>query len=166
MLVESGAVAVKMDDHLEGATRQALALDAIQKYLVLYRYVRHYSRKTQCEGVRGRELATLRHLCDAGPVTIGQLCDYLYISNSATSELVSRMEDAGYVARRRSTRDSRVVFVELTAAGRRIAEETPLGGIPLLRERIKALAPERLQRINAAFDDLIETMEIDPNEYQ
>lgn len=164
--MESGAVVVKAEDRLLGPSQQVLALDAIQKYLVLYRYVRHYSRKTQCKGVRGRDLATLRHLHEVGAATIGQLCDYLFISNSATSELVSRMEDAGYVTRRRSKQDSRVVFVELTLAGRRIAEETPLGGIPLLRERIKTLSPERLELINTAFDALIETMEIDPNAYQ
>jgi DNA-binding MarR family transcriptional regulator len=164
--VESGAVVVKIEGRLTEPSQQALALDAIQKYLVLYRYVRHYSRKTQCKGVRGRELTTLRHLHEIGPVTIGQLCEYLFISNSATSELVSRMEDAGYVTRRRSKQDSRVVFVELTPDGQRIAEETPLGGLPLLRERIKMLSPERLQLINTAFDALIETMEIDPNAYQ
>jgi DNA-binding MarR family transcriptional regulator len=155
-----------VDNQQEGASQQALALDAIQKYLVLYRYVRRYSRKTQCEGFRGRDLSTLRHLYDLGPTTIGQLSAYMFISNSAMSELVSRLEDAGYVVRRRSTRDSRVVYVDLTPAGRRIAEETPLGGIPLLRERIKALPQDRLHRIIEAFDVLIETMEIDPNEFQ
>ncbi|MBN1249297.1 MAG: MarR family transcriptional regulator [Anaerolineae bacterium] len=164
--MESGVTVVKVDDRVVNLSQQDLALDAIQKYLVLYRYARYFSRKTQCEGVRGRELAMLRHLFDAGPLTVGQLCDYLFISNSATSELVSRMEDAGYVARRRSKQDSRVVFVELTAAGRQIAEETPLGGIPLLRERIKALSQDKLQRINGAFDDLIQIMEIDPDEFQ
>lgn len=164
--MEAEVTAVTVNDRVVSPLQQDLALDTIQKYLVLYRYARHFSRKTQCKGVRGRELATLRHLHDVGPVTIGQLCEYLYISNSATSELVSRMEDAGYVARRRSTEDSRVVFVELTPAGRRIAEEMPLGGIPLLRERIKMLSLDRLQLINRAFDDLLDIMEIDQNEFQ
>jgi MarR family transcriptional regulator, organic hydroperoxide resistance regulator len=144
---------------------QDTTLDVIQKFLVLYRYVRHYARKTQCEGVRGRELSTLRYLNEAGPMTIGQVTQYLFLSASSASELVSRMEEAGYVTRRRSTEDSRVVFVELTAKGQVLAEETPLGGIPLLRERVKALSPERLRSIDEALSSLIEIMEINPNEF-
>jgi hypothetical protein len=54
--------------------------------------------------------------------------------------------------------------VELTPEGQRLADETPLGGIPLLRERIKQLPPERLQVIDAAFADLLTIMEIDTHE--
>lgn len=162
----SNTALVDVERELAAQEQLDLALDVIQKYLVLHRYVRRYSRKTHSAGIRGRDLATLRYLLEAGPLTIGQLCDYLFISNSSTSELVSRMEDAGYVVRRRSKKDCRVVFVELTEMGRRIADETPLGGIPLMRERVKALPPINLERINSAFDDLIEIMEIDVNEFQ
>jgi DNA-binding MarR family transcriptional regulator len=145
---------------------QKAALDATQKFLVLYRHIRRYSRKTQCEGVRGRDLVTLRYLNEAGRSTIGQICEYLFISASSTSELVSRLEVAGYLERRRSTKDSRVVYVELTPKGREIAEQPPTGGIPMLRERIKTLPPERLQLLEEAFASLIEIMEIDPNEFK
>jgi len=141
-------------------------LDAAQKFVVLYRYVRRYGRRMQCEGVRGRELSTLRRLHEVGPMTIGQICEYLFISASSTSELVSRMEEAGYVARRRSKEDSRVVYVGLTPEGTRLAEETALGGIPLLRERVQALSEDQLARLDEALSDLIRIMEIDPNEFQ
>ena len=144
---------------------QNTALDVIQKFLVMYRYVRRYGRKTQCTGIRGRELALLRYIHEDGPMTIGQIREYLFIGVSSTSELVSRMEEAGYVARRRSTEDSRVVYVELTDEGRRVAEEMPLGGIPLLRERVKSMPHERLHRLDLALSDLITIMEIDPNEF-
>jgi DNA-binding MarR family transcriptional regulator len=140
---------------------QTPALEVIQKWLLLYRYIRRYTRKMQCEGLRGRELSLLRYLTDAGPLTIGQIRDYLFLSASSTSELVSRMEEAGYVARRRSTEDTRVVFVELTPAGNQLSEETPLGGIPLLRERVKGLPLEKLDRVNEALTDLLEVMEIE-----
>lgn len=143
---------------------EVAALDVIQKFLTLYRYIRHYGREMHSEGVRGRELSTLRYLKEAGALTVSQICDYLFISVSSTSEMISRMEEAGYVARRRSTKDCRRVFVELTPEGHRLADETPLGGIPLLRERIKQLPPERLQVIDDAFVDLLTIMEIDTHE--
>jgi DNA-binding MarR family transcriptional regulator len=145
---------------------QKAALDVTQKFLVLYRHIRRYSRKTQCEGVRGRDLVTLRYLNEAGPSTIGQICEYLFISASSTSELVSRLEVAGYLERHRSTKDSRVVYVELTPRGKEIAEQPPTGGIPMLRERIKTLPPDRLQLLDEAFASLIEIMEIDSNDFK
>lgn len=137
------------------------ALEAIHRFLQLYRYLRHYSRTIHSQGIRGRELATLRYLMNVGPLRIGHICEYLNISCSSTSELVSRMEDAGYVRRRRCTKDNRVVYVELTDEGRALAEETPLGGIPLLRERLKAAPPDQLARINQGLTDLLHIMEID-----
>ncbi|HOT92935.1 MAG TPA: MarR family transcriptional regulator [Anaerolineae bacterium] len=136
------------------------ALVATQKFLSLYRYLRQYSQQMHDQGVRGREFATLRYLHEAGPCTIGQVQEYIYISASAASEMLSRLENAGYVTRKRCTKDQRVVYVELTPEGRRLAEETPLGGIPLLRERIKTLSPEQLDTVIAAFDILLQVMEI------
>ncbi len=137
------------------------ALVATQKFLSLYRYLRRYSYETQNYGVRGREFATLRYLHEAGPCTIGQVQEYIYISASAASEMLSRLENAGYVARTRCKKDQRVVYVDLTPEGRRLAEETPLGGIPLLRERIKTLPPERLAVLDEAFSELLRLMEIE-----
>ena len=35
-----------------------------------------------------------------------------------------------------------------------------LGGIPLLREKLKTLSPERLQRVNDAFADIAQLLEL------
>jgi DNA-binding MarR family transcriptional regulator len=139
---------------------QTPALEVIGKFLRLYRYFRRYSREMHRAGLRGKEVATLRYLLETEPLTIGQIADYLFISTSTTSEMISRMEDAGYVARRRSEKDCRVVYVDLTASGEQMANETPLGGIPLLREKLKALPPERLEAYDHCFSDLLESMEI------
>lgn len=145
---------------------QSLALEATRKFLVLYRYLRHYGRAMQCEGVRGRDMSTLRYLHETGPLTISQISEYLFISTSSASELVSRMEEAGYMSRRRSQEDSRVVYVELTPKGTQLADTTPTGGIPLLRERIKGLHQEQLNKIDEALTLLIQVMEIDPNDFR
>ncbi len=135
--------------------------EAMQAFLKLYRYLRCYSSQMHERGIRGREFATLRYLHEAGPRTIGQIQDYIYISASATSELISRLEDEGYVARTRGKKDQRVVYVDLTPEGRRLAEETPLGGVPLLRERLKSLTPEQLDLVKSAFETLVHVMGIE-----
>jgi DNA-binding MarR family transcriptional regulator len=139
---------------------KVLYLETIQTFLTVYRYLRRYSRQLHCEGFNGRKIATLRYLLEAEPLTIGQLRDYLYISDSTTSELVAKLEDAGCVQRTRSKEDHRVVLVSLTPSGRESARNAPLGGIPLLRERLKVLPPERLVPIHEALLEIKQILEI------
>jgi DNA-binding MarR family transcriptional regulator len=114
----------------------------------------------QSQGLSGRKIAALRYLLEAGELSIGQLRDYLYINDSSTSELVTQLEQAGYITRVRSSTDSRVVIITLTPAGKETAQSVPLGGIPLLRERLKALPPERLALIHSALSELRELLGI------
>jgi DNA-binding MarR family transcriptional regulator len=136
-------------------------LGTIHKFLTIYRYLRTYSRQMHSEGLSGRKIATLRHLLETEPLTVGQIRDYLYISDSTTSELVAKLEEAGCVQRTRSEEDNRVVLVSLTPAGREFAQSAPLGGIPLLRERLKALPVERLILIDEALAEIKQLLGID-----
>ena len=135
-------------------------METVHTFLTVYRYLRQYSRQMQEEGLSGRQIATLRYLLEAGPLTIGQLRDYLYIGDSSTSELVAKLEQGGYVTRARSAADNRVVIVTLTPAGRGIARKTPLGGIPLLREQLKALPRERLSLIKESLEEIKDLLEL------
>jgi len=138
----------------------ALYIETIHRFLTLYRHLRQYSRQMQEEGLSGRKIATLRYLYNAGPQTVGQLADYLYISNSSTSELIDHLETMGYVTRTRSPKDNRVVIVALTEAGRALAQKPPTGGVPLLRERLKTLSVEQLELINRAVAQLAALLEV------
>jgi len=135
-------------------------IDTIHKFLALHRYLRRYSRRIRAEGIGGRKVSALRYLLETGPRTIGQLSDYHYISDSSASEMVAELVRLGYVTRTRSESDQRFVLVDLTEAGREFAQDAPLGGIPLLRERLRALPPERLALINQALTDLNQLLEI------
>ena len=134
--------------------------ETIQQFLHLYRYLRGYGRRLQQEGISGRKISMLRYLIEAGPLTVGQLSDYLCIGDSSTSSLISWLEDRGYVTRTRSRADNRVVLVDITPSGRESVQRTPLGGIPLLREALRALPAERLAVVHEAMATLNEILEI------
>lgn len=133
----------------------------IHSFLTLFRYLRRYSRQAHESGQSGRRLSTLRYLHDAGPQTMGQLSDYLYINESSTTELIAKLEEAGLAERSRSRTDNRIVEVAITPAGREIAATVGLGGIPLLRERLKSLPREELEAIGAVFRKLNRLLEIE-----
>jgi len=140
---------------------QGLYTETIQKFLIVYRHLRMYSRQLHQEGISGRKLSALRYIHEAGPRTVGQMRDYLYISDSGTSELIARLEKMGYVTRTRSDTDNRVVIVDLTAAGRELAQTPPRGGVSLLRERLQTLPYKRLSVINEAMTEILTLLEID-----
>jgi DNA-binding MarR family transcriptional regulator len=135
--------------------------EAIHLFLSIYRYIRTSGRRMHEEGIGGRKVATLRYLEKAGPLTVGQVRDYLYLSDSSTSELIAGLEEKGYVQRHRSERDNRVVIVSVTPDGAKVIDGKPLSGMPLLRERLKALPADHLSRIRDAMQDIVDLLEIE-----
>ena len=69
-------------------------------------------------------LVTLKkaHEGDEHGVRVSQLARRLDIATPTATQMVIRLEDAGYVERRRSAKDGRVVHVALTEAGTRFLE--------------------------------------------
>lgn len=134
--------------------------DAIGAVLTLHRYLRQSAKARSATGVSGRQHATLRALT-GGRRTIGELASLLFVGESATSELVAKLEQAGYVERVRSTADNRVVHVSITEAGTEAAESIPLSGLPLLRERLQSLPSEELSSISQTFRSILSLLEVD-----
>lgn len=89
---------------------------------------------------------------------MGQVQAFIHKSPSTTSSLIAQLEEKGHVTRTRSRRDNRVVIVELTSSGRQIAENTPLGGMPLLRRRLGTLPKQRLTEIDGVLDEIMQLM--------
>jgi DNA-binding MarR family transcriptional regulator len=135
-------------------------LEAIGSLLALHRYLRRASKARSSAGISGRQLATLRLLQDAGALSVGALAKNLFISEAATSELVGKLESWNLVKRIRADGDNRVVRVSVTAEGALVAEQTPLAGVPLLRERMKDLTVDELQSITRSIRILLDILEI------
>ena len=47
-------------------------------------------------------------------ITVGELCEKLLLDNGTLSPLLKKMQQAGYVERKRSSEDERVVVITLT----------------------------------------------------
>ncbi len=142
---------------------QALSRQTIHSFLTLLRYLRRYSRQVSRQGIRARQFSALLFLLESGPATVGQVQEYLYQSASATSTVIAQLEEAGHVTRTRSQEDNRVVIVELTPSGQDVAQNTPLGGIPLLRRQLSTLPQEQLVALDTALAKLLQRMEVTEN---
>ncbi len=141
-----------------------LSHETLRKFLLIHRHLRRYSRQISSQGIGPRGLSVLRFLLEHGPATVGEVQDYLMHSASTASTVISQLEDGGYVKRTRSKEDNRVVFVSLTPEGESFAQNTPLGGILLLRQRLRTLPDDRLRAIDAALGELMQLMEVTEDE--
>ena len=56
-------------------------------------------------------------------ITVNEICGKLMLDNGTVSPLLKKMEQAGYIERKRSSEDERVVHVTLTQSGRELQEE-------------------------------------------
>lgn len=56
-------------------------------------------------------------------ISVGELCSKLYLDSGTITPLLKKMEEKGYIERRRSHEDERVVSVYLTEEGRDLRNE-------------------------------------------
>lgn len=67
-------------------------------------------------------LAILRWLGRSGPISVSHTAQYAQVSQSAVTQAAKKLEQHGYVTRRRDEHDQRVVWISLTDAGREQVE--------------------------------------------
>jgi DNA-binding MarR family transcriptional regulator len=130
--------------------------------LILLRYQHYFShqlRKTL--GVSGQQIAAMRYLARDGPHSVSEISHYLNVRDGTTSPLLERLEQAGFVQRRRCTQDSRRVLVDITQTGRDMVAQAPQGPIGSLREHLPELTADELQSIDAALETLSDIAHVD-----
>ncbi|MBE6128365.1 MAG: MarR family transcriptional regulator [Erysipelotrichaceae bacterium] len=87
-------------------------------------------------------------------ITVGEICDQLMLDNGTLSPLLKKMQQAGYIDKKRSDEDDRVVLITLTAKGRALQEQ-----VKEIPEKVAGcidLPPEKAQQLYTLLYELIE----------
>lgn len=87
-------------------------------------------------------------------IQVGEICERLMLDNGTVSPLLKKLEQAGYVARTRSSADDRVVVITLTEAGRALQEQAK--EIPARVASCIALSKEKAQTLYTLLYELLE----------
>ncbi len=126
----------------------ALRLDAqlcFPLYAAARKIVNMYTPYLKPLGITYTQYIVFLALWQYGDMTVGDLCRKLYLDSGTLTPLLKKMEQAGYVTRKRSREDERVVMVCLTEEGwafRDKVKDVPysLGScVPLNQEEAKAM---------------------------
>jgi DNA-binding MarR family transcriptional regulator len=98
--------------------------------------------------------ATLASLERLGPQRLTQLAAREGVTQPAMTQLISRLEDSGFVRREASQEDGRVVLVVLTDDGRAIIARRRAGRNERMAGIIAQLSPEHRAALAAALPAL------------
>jgi MarR family transcriptional regulator, organic hydroperoxide resistance regulator len=88
----------------------------------------------------GPQLTVVKMLEQIGDLSLSELSERIRAQNSTVTGIIDRMERENLVTRERSKEDRRVVFIKLTAKGRRLAEEIPVEPMEIFRGALESLS--------------------------
>jgi MarR family transcriptional regulator, organic hydroperoxide resistance regulator len=89
----------------------------------------------------GPQLTVLKMLEGVGDLSLSELSERIRAQNSTVTGIIDRMEQAGLVARVRSTEDRRVIKIKLTERGGRIARSIAVEPMEVFRGALEGLSP-------------------------
>ncbi|ABF41952.1 transcriptional regulator, MarR family [Candidatus Koribacter versatilis Ellin345] len=118
----------------------------IRKFL---RFSEEAARTAGLEPQQHQLLLAVKGLPEGARATIGEIADRLQIQHHSTVELVDRLEQHGYVNRKRSDRDKREVLIVLTPKSERILRELSVHHQELLLEHGTSLVTSLKKSMNA-----------------
>ncbi|MCR4622863.1 MAG: MarR family transcriptional regulator [Clostridiales bacterium] len=87
-------------------------------------------------------------------ITVTEICEKLMLDNGTLSPLLKKMEQAGYVERRRCRGDDRVVEITLTEEGRAMQEKAK--EIPAKVASCIDLPPEKAKSLYSLLYELLD----------
>jgi len=107
-----------------------------------------------CGDLTLEQFQTLRALSAPEQLSIGALSAQLRVDMSTMSRNVTVLERNGYLLRARSAEDARVVFVKLTAKGKRALESLRCGERDVLKDIYQRLSTAERPVVMKALESL------------
>lgn len=102
--------------------RRVETIEALLRHVTVI--IRKRGREILSEyGITPPQLNALVFLIEDGELTMGELCDRMYLACSTATDLIDRMERNGLIARERDQADRRVIRLKVLEAGRRVIDE-------------------------------------------
>lgn len=107
-------------------------------------YTKELNKKYQ---ISAPQLNCLLTLYENGPLPPSRIANHIMVKSSTITGIVDRLEQKGLVARFRNSPDRRVITIELTDAGKKLAENAPPPIQQKIMDGLKRLSEDEINRI-------------------
>ena len=112
-----------------------------------------YSKPLKALGLTYTQYIVFLVLWESDGITVGEICERLMLDNGTLSPLIKKMAQAGYLERKRSDEDDRVVIISLTEKGRALKEAAK--SIPFEVAKCINLSPEKSRELYLLLYELL-----------
>jgi homoprotocatechuate degradation regulator HpaR len=115
-------------------------------------------------GLTDQQWRIIRALADRDSAEILTLSDLCVMHPASLSRILPKMEASGLITRTVNEVDKRRVVVALSAAGRDLFEEIVPDSEAIYETILADVGAERLQAFYGLIDEIIDVLEVSPNE--
>jgi DNA-binding MarR family transcriptional regulator len=111
-----------------------------------------------CYDLSVSQCHALQALIQRGPMTVTQLGDHMYLEKSTASRLAKSLLDKELVRKRAPASDGRVVILQVTEAGHRLARKIMKDLAEEYRDLLRDFEPEVTEALPKLLDRLTRTI--------
>ncbi|MBO4901708.1 MAG: MarR family transcriptional regulator [Lachnospiraceae bacterium] len=123
-------------------------------YAAARNIVNRYAQFLKPLGLTYTQYIVFLVLWEQDEITVGEICSRLMLDNGTISPLLKKMQQAGYIEKKRSREDDRVVVIALTQEGRQLQRKAK--DIPLKMMGCVSLPEEKGRELYALLHELID----------
>jgi DNA-binding MarR family transcriptional regulator len=133
--------------------------DAVNRIERLLRHVAFIIKKRGRDilvdfGITSPQFSALLVLREHPNITMGELCDKLFLACSTATDLVDRMEKNGFLERKRDTQDRRVIRLSMSEMGKRVISEVVAARRRYVSSILEKLTEEEINQLAQSLNRL------------
>jgi DNA-binding MarR family transcriptional regulator len=139
-------------------TQDVAISEIMQSLRRIFKAIQDYSHEVSEKfGITGPQLWALKTISQNESLSLSDLGKRMYLHPSTITGVIDRLEKKRYVTRIRDQVDRRVIYVQLTAEGKRLAKRAPN---PAQGKMIYGLKNLKRRELNLIYDSLQKLVEI------
>jgi DNA-binding MarR family transcriptional regulator len=133
--------------------------DSVNKIERLLRHVAFIIKKRGREilvdfGITSPQFNALLALREQPNMTMGELCEKLFLACSTATDLIDRMEKNGFLERNRDAQDRRVIRLSISEKGQDVIKEVIAARRRYVASMLEKLTPNEIEQLGASLDKL------------
>lgn len=110
--------------------------------------------------VTDAQLNCLLALHEHGPLSLSHIGRVIMVKSSTVTGIIDRLEQKGLVIRLRNSADRRVITIQLTAAGKKLADNAPPPIQQKILDGLKTLPHSEIRRIVEGLNMLTHMLDV------
>ena len=140
--------------------RDVAISEIMQSLRRIFKAIQDYSHEVSEKfGITGPQLWALKTISQNESLSLSDLGKRMYLHPSTITGVIDRLEKKRYVTRIRDQVDRRVIYVQLTAEGKRLAKRAPNPAQGKMIYGLKNLKRRELNLIYDSVQKLVKIME-------